>query len=82
MHTLSNLFAQLGLPGDRDAIDAFIAAHRPLPDALRLHEAPFWTPSQAGFLRESILDDADWSDVIDSLDTELRATPRVAKAAP
>ena len=39
VHTLSNLFAQLGRPSDEAAIQQFIAAHRPLPGAMRLHEA-------------------------------------------
>ena len=30
LHTMSNLFAQLGLPADPTAIDDFISAHRPL----------------------------------------------------
>ena len=73
VHSRSQLFLQLGLPSETRAIDEFIAAHSPLPDAVPLHRAPFWTASQAAFLREEILEDADWAEVIDSLDAALRA---------
>jgi len=71
-HTLSHLFAQLGLPGDDAAIEAFIATHAPLPHDLSLADAPFWTPAQAAFLKAEIAEDADWSAVVDSLDVLLR----------
>lgn len=72
-HNMSNLFAQLGQANDEAAIAKFIEAHRPLAEDVQLHEAPFWTPSQAGFLREVILEDADWAEVADELNAELRA---------
>ena len=71
VHNLSNLFAQLGQPNDEIAIAQFIRAHSPLPAEVRLHEANFWSPSQAAFLKEAILDDADWADVADELNSEL-----------
>lgn len=74
LHTMSNLFAQLGLPSEPAEIRAFIDRYRPLSSALRLHQAPFWTPAQAGFLREEIAEDADWAEVVDHLDRELRAS--------
>lgn len=73
MHSMSNLFAQLGLPSDQAAIEHFINTHSPLPTNIVLAEAPFWTPAQASFLREEILKDADWVDVIDELNAELHA---------
>ena len=73
VHTLSNLFAQLGRPSDEAAIQQFIAAHRPLPGAMRLHEAACWTPAQAAFLCEAILDDSDWAEVVDDLNAKLHA---------
>ena len=73
VHSLNMLFAQLGQPSDEASIAQFIERHRPLPDDVPLHEAPFWTPSQAAFLREAILDDADWAEVADELNAELRA---------
>ena len=72
IHSMSNLFAQLGLASEPQAIDAFIASHGPLPEAMRLADAPFWTPAQAAFLREGLLEDADWAEVIDQLDARLR----------
>lgn len=73
MHTMSNLFAQLGLPSDSDSIDAFIAAHRPLAGSSTLADAPFWTPAQASFLREELAEDADWAELVDQLSARLRA---------
>lgn len=70
--TLADLFAQLGLDADEAAQRAFIAAHAPLPANLPLHEAPFWTPAQATFLREAVLQDAEWAEVVDQLDALLR----------
>lgn len=71
-HTLSELFAQLGLPADAAAIETFIAAHAPLPHQMVLADAPFWSPVQAGFLREELTDDADWAELVDQLDACLR----------
>jgi Protein of unknown function (DUF2789) len=72
MHTFKDLFAQLGLPNDDLAIKHFIARHVPLRGDLRLPEAPFWTPAQAAFLREAILQDSDWVDMVDQLSVALR----------
>jgi uncharacterized protein involved in type VI secretion and phage assembly len=73
VHAFHNLFEQLGLPNDNDAISRFIASHAPLPDDVQLADASFWTPAQAAFLREEILEDADWAEVIDNLNAALRA---------
>lgn len=70
-HTLNNLFAQLGLPSESAAIDDFIAAHGPLDHGVALYRAPFWTPAQRGFLKEEIIEDADWAGVIDELNERL-----------
>lgn len=72
LHTMSHLFQQLGLPADPAAIDEFIDRHAPLERAVALHDAPFWTAAQATFLKEEILDDADWAEVIDQLNVLLR----------
>ena len=72
-HPLANLFAQLGLPNEPRAMEAFIATHAPLADAIPLAEAAFWTPSQAAFLKAEIAEDADWSAVVDSLNLQLRS---------
>ncbi|GIZ10950.1 DUF2789 family protein [Pseudomonas sp. NCCP-436] len=59
VHDLPALFKQLGLANEPAAIEAFIRRHAPLPDNCRLADAPFWSPVQAAFLREEILEDAD-----------------------
>jgi len=70
-HTLSNLFDQLGLPAEPAAIDDFIAAHRPLGNGVALYRAPFWSATQRAFLKEEIIEDADWAGVIDELNVRL-----------
>lgn len=72
IHDLSALFKQLGLAADQAAIDRFIGLHAPLPQTCQLADAPFWSPAQASFLREEILEDADWAEVVDQLDVLLR----------
>jgi hypothetical protein len=67
IHVLRDLFGQLGLPDDPVSIEAFVAAHRPLPAGMALADAPFWTPGQAQFLREEIAEDADWAEIVDTL---------------
>ncbi len=71
MHTLPQLFAQLGLPSEPPAIDAFVSAHRPLANDVALYRAPFWTPAQRSFLKEEIIEDADWASAIEELNARL-----------
>lgn len=73
IHRFSELFAQLGLPSDEQAIGQFLVAHTPLADGIALADAPFWTASQAAFLREELLEDADWAEMVDQLNAALRA---------
>ena len=72
VHDLATLFKQLGLAHDEASIEAFIKTHAPLPDARKLADAAFWSPAQAAFLREEILEDADWAEVVDQLNVRLR----------
>lgn len=72
-HRFSELFAQLGLPATEPEIRKFIATHSPLANDFLLADAPFWTPAQASLLREEILEDADWAEVVDQLNVALRA---------
>ena len=72
-HGFTELFAQLGLPADEASIHHFISLHAPVPDAVRLEDAPFWTPAQARLLRESLAQDADWSTVVDHLNSAMRS---------
>lgn len=72
-HHFRELFAQLGLEADFESIRSFIATHAPLPGDLRLEDAPFWTPAQARLLREALVVDADWAEVVDRLNLALHA---------
>ena len=72
VHPLSAVFAQLGLANDTASIDAFITEHAPLAGDIALADAPFWSPSQASFLREELAEDADWAEVVDELNARLR----------
>lgn len=70
-HNLTNLFLQLGLEAEKKDIDTFVKSHS-LDDGISLEEAVFWTESQAQFIKESRAHDADWSEMVDELDTLLR----------
>jgi hypothetical protein len=70
-HDLKGLFDQLGLDSTQKAIDDFIASHSPLPDDKKLIDAEFWTPQQAGFLKEQLREDADWARVVDDLNLRM-----------
>lgn len=70
MHTLANLFAQLGLDNDEASIEQFVQQHQ-LADHVHLADAPFWNRGQASFLAESLKEDADWAEVIDELNALL-----------
>jgi len=72
-HTLPNLFEQLGLPAEPNAVQHFIDAHSPLPRAMSLADAPFWSKAQAAFLCEKILEDSDWAEVVDDLNVRLHS---------
>ncbi|MEB0048659.1 MULTISPECIES: DUF2789 domain-containing protein [unclassified Pseudomonas] len=71
-HSLPSLFKQLGLDNDPASIEQFVATHSPLKPQLHLADAFFWSKGQAEFLREEILGDADWAEVVDQLDVLLR----------
>lgn len=76
IHQFSDLFAQLGLPCDEQDIRQFMAANAPLAADVRLPDAPFWTPAQAAFLREALLQDSDWAELADQLSGALRQSER------
>ncbi len=71
-HTMHALFEQLGLASDEASVQGFIRQYSPLAEDIPLCDAPFWTPSQAAFLREAVKQDADWAVVIDQLNLSLR----------
>ncbi|MGH8346914.1 MAG: DUF2789 domain-containing protein [Pseudomonas sp.] len=72
-HDLKGLFDQLGLDSSQNAIDDFIAGHS-LPDDKKLIDAEFWSPQQAGFLKEQLREDADWARVVDDLNLRMHQT--------
>ncbi len=72
-HTMSDLFAQLGLPDAISEIDKFIHMYRPIPDSLSLEKASFWNNGQSQFIHEALYDDSDWAELVDQLNTRLRA---------
>jgi hypothetical protein len=70
-HNLTNLFLQLGLAAEENEIESFISSHS-VDEGISLEEAVFWTQGQAQFIKESRANDADWSEMVDELDTLLR----------
>ncbi len=70
-HPFSELFEQLGLDASNEGIKHFISTHQ-LPANMDLVEAPFWSASQASFLKEGLQDDSDWAEIIDQLNASLR----------
>lgn len=72
---MQSLFAQLGEPNDADSIARFIEQHGHLHGQTALHEASFWKPAQAAFLRDAIALDAAWSPVVDALNAGLHMQP-------
>lgn len=72
IHTINSLFEQLGLDGTDSGINEFIEKHGELKNDVELHEASFWTPSQAALLLEMKENDADWAELVDQLDSRLR----------
>jgi len=70
-HTMQTLFAQLGLPNSDIAMDNFMQNNH-LPAEIPLERAAFWSAGQAQFIREAITQDADWAEVVDHLDAQLR----------
>ena len=74
-HDLSTLFDQLGLESDSKSIDNFISAN-PLPDEVKLVDAPFWTDSQRDLLRDWLLADGEEAVLVDQLNVRLHQHPR------
>jgi hypothetical protein len=51
-----------------------LVRHSPLHPSIRLESAPFWSEAQSALLRDEILLDADWAEVVDQLNTALRGS--------
>ncbi|MBB1486008.1 DUF2789 domain-containing protein [Oceanospirillum sediminis] len=71
-HTMSTLFAQLGLPNDDKFIARFILQNT-LPEGQPIYEASCFNDSQTAFLAQGLDEDSDWTELIDSLDAAMRA---------
>ena len=54
-----------------EEIAEFFETHRGLNKSQHLHEAPYWNESQSAFLKNAIIEDAAWAEVIDQLNAEL-----------
>lgn len=70
-HNLNDLFAQLGLDSEDTDIEDFLARHQ-LSREDHLAQAPFWNEGQREFLEKAILEDSDWCEAVDELDSLLR----------
>ena len=82
IHSLASLFDQLGLDSTDQAIETFIDEHRPLQGNIELHQADFWSASQASFLKQEKDEDADWAEIVDQLDrTHLTHAKHLGKFA-
>jgi hypothetical protein len=71
-HSIHSLFDQLGLDSSDQGIDDFVTKNGSLAANIKLHQADFWTAAQAAFLQQMTSEDADWSEIVDELDTRLR----------
>jgi len=69
--TMKDLFGQLGLDNSDSAIEKFIQQHKGMAKSQHIEDAPFWSPSQASFIKTSICDDSNWAEVIDQLNALL-----------
>lgn len=75
---MTSLFAQLGEPNDAASIARFMDLHGHMRGHTNLHEAAFWSPSQAAFLRDAIAQDANWAPVVDALNAGLHEAGQAA----
>lgn len=69
---MSDLFAQLGLANDEASQQRFIDRFGGLDNRTHIAAAPFWSPAQASFIEEALQDDAEWAELIDQLNAQLR----------
>ncbi|MFQ3235836.1 MAG: hypothetical protein ACI9C4_001399 [Paraglaciecola sp.] len=70
--TMSDLFEQLGLASSDEGIVNFISQHKGLRQGVHIEEADFWTRQQADFIKTALLEDAEWTELIDQLNTRVR----------
>lgn len=72
---MGTLFSQLGLAHEEADITHFIATQGGLWNGTYLHDAPFWSASQAAFLREAMALDGAWAPIVDELNAKLHSKP-------
>jgi hypothetical protein len=72
MHPFNSLFDQLRLPSEVRDIENFIEQHKPVSAKKAIYELGCFTPSQQSFLREAIEQDADRTEITDTLDALIR----------
>lgn len=70
--TMSDLFEQLGLASSDEAIVTFISEHKGLRQGVHIEDAEFWTRQQGDFIKTALLEDAEWTELIDQLNTRIR----------
>lgn len=70
-HSIPELFKQLGLGSSKGEIEDFVKQHNGMAAGQAIHEAEFWSPAQAAFLKQAIDEDADWAEIVDQLDAML-----------
>lgn len=70
-HSIPELFKQLGLGSSKQEIEGFIMKNSGMAAGVAIHEAEFWSASQAEFLKQAIDEDADWAEIVDQLDAML-----------
>lgn len=68
--SMTNLFLQLGLESEPDAIASFIRQHQLAAD-VHVAEAPYWNDAQRQFLAESLEADAVFAIIVDQLNEAL-----------
>jgi hypothetical protein len=61
------------LADDPRAVQQFFQMHCPLEASMRIEDAHFWSPAQAGLLRAALSDDAEWAVAVDQLSLSLRS---------
>lgn len=69
-YTMNDLFAQLGLDSDDEAIEQFIKTHQ-LPEAVPMKNADFWNEKQRQFIIDEYENNAVWVMVLDELNVRL-----------
>jgi len=68
--SMTNLFLQLGLDAEPEAIAAFVRQHQ-LDTDVHVAKAPYWNDAQRQFIAEALADDAPFALIVDQLNQAL-----------